>query len=101
MVFLEKVYENAFLYELKTIGLNAYSQVPIEVFYKSNRVGQYYADIVVEDKIIIELKAAESLCEAHEFQLLNYLKATNMEVGLVFNFGKNPEFKRLVYTKTA
>ncbi|MDY0198287.1 MAG: GxxExxY protein [Tenuifilaceae bacterium] len=98
--FLEKVYENAFLHELKIIGLNANPQVPIEVFYKGIRVGQYYADLVIEDKIIIELKAAESLCEAHEFQLLNYLKATNMEVGLLFNFGRKPEFKRLVYTKS-
>ena len=98
--FLEKVYENAFLYELKIIGLNANPQVPIEVFYKGIRVGQYYADLVIEDKIIIELKATETLCEAHEFQLLNYLKATNMEVGLLFNFGGKPEFKRLVYTKS-
>jgi GxxExxY protein len=94
------VYENVFLYELKIIGLNANPQVPFEVFYKGIRVGQYYADLVIEDKIIIELKATETFCEAHEFQLLNYLKATNMEVGLLFNFGRKPEFKRLVYTKS-
>jgi GxxExxY protein len=96
--FLEKVYENAFLYELKDHGFSVDSQVPIEVFYKNQKVGLYYADIVVENKIIIELKAAEMLCEEHEYQLLNYLRATNIELGLLFNFGKEPKFKRLIFS---
>jgi GxxExxY protein len=96
--FLEKVYENALLIELKKMGLNARKQVPIKVYYKDEMVGDYYADIIVEDQVIIELKAAEALCEEHEFQLINYLKATNIEVGLLLNFGKKPQFSRKVFT---
>ncbi len=95
--FLEKVYENAFAVELKSMNIIFYLQKPIEVYYKSEKVGNYLADIMVEDKIIIELKAAENLCLEHEYQLLNYLKATNIEVGFLFNFGKKPQFKRLVF----
>lgn len=96
--FLEKVYENAMLIELSHLGLNVHKQVPIKVYFKDIQVGEYYADIVVEDKVIIELKAAESLCEEHEFQLINYLKATEIEVGLLLNFGKKPQFKRKIFT---
>jgi len=96
--FLEKVYENALLIELKSMGLKANRQVPIKVFYQEQMVGDYYADIVVEDQVIIELKAAEALCEEHEYQLINYLKATNIEVGLLLNFGKKPQFSRKVFT---
>ena len=96
--FLEKVYENAMIIELKKLGLSCNSQLPIEVFYDNYKVGNYFADIVVEDKIILELKAAEAICEEHEFQLINYLKATNMEVVLLLNFGKKPEHKRKVLT---
>ena len=95
--FLEKVYENALLIELKRRGLKAESQVPITVFYKEIAVGEYVADILVEDKVIIELKTVEKLDKVHEAQLLNYLKATGIRVGLLVNF-KHPraEIKRMV-----
>lgn len=97
--FLEKVYENALMIELRACKLTAEKQIPIEVFYKSHSVGNYFADIVVDNKVIIELKAGEgNLIEAHELQLVNYLKATNMEVGLLLSFGKKPEFKRKIFT---
>ena len=96
--FLEKVYENALMIELDKSGLLAEQQKPIKVYYDDQIVGEYFADIMVEDTIIIEIKAAESLREEHECQLLNYLKATSIEVGLLLNFGKKPEFKRKVYT---
>jgi GxxExxY protein len=96
--FLEKVYENAMMIELQKMGLKAQRQVPIKVFYDMQLVGEYYADILVEDSIVLELKAAESLREEHECQLINYLKATELEVGLLFNFGKTPQFKRKIFT---
>jgi GxxExxY protein len=70
--FLEKVYENALLIELQSNDLRCLKQFPVEVYYKENRVGTYYADIIVENTVILELKAAEALCEEHEFQLINY-----------------------------
>lgn len=84
--FLEKVYENALLIELHSRGLKAESQVPIKVYYKEQMVGDFYADIVVADRIILELKAVESLSNAHVAQLLNYLKASNHNLGLLINF---------------
>jgi GxxExxY protein len=96
--FLEKVYENALLFELQKMGLKVQKQVPINVYYEGELVGEYFADIKVEDSIIIELKATESLCEAHEVQLVNYLKATEIEIGLLLNFGKKPTFKRKIFT---
>jgi GxxExxY protein len=84
--FLEKVYENALLYELKDRGLKSVSQAPITVNYKGQRVGEYFADILVEDKVIIELKTVEKLEKIHEAQLLNYLKATGIQVGMLVNF---------------
>ena len=84
--FLEKVYENALLVELREIGLKAKSQVPIIVKYKGNEVGEYFADIVVEDQVILELKAVDALEKIHEAQLLNYLKATGHGIGLLINF---------------
>lgn len=96
--FLEKVYENAMMIELRKLGLNAQRQVPIKVFYEEQLVGEYFADIIVEESIIVELKAAENLCEAHEFQLINYLKATELEIGLLLNFGKKPQFRRKIFT---
>lgn len=95
--FLEKVYENAMFLELCRMGLNVSKQQPIKVYYEGDLVGEYFADIVVENVVIIELKAASALCEEHEHQLLNYLKATDKEVGLLFNFGKKPEFKRKLF----
>ena len=96
--FLERVYENALFIELTDIGLRCEKQRPIDVFYKGIKVGNYFADIIVEDKIILELKVAEAIVEEHEFQLVNYLKATEIEVGLLLNFGKTPEFKRKIFT---
>lgn len=96
--FLEKVYENALFFELESIGLNVKKQEPIKVFYEEKEVGVYFADLIVENTIIIELKATEFLCEEHESQLINYLKATEIEVGLLLNFGKKPEVKRKVYS---
>ena len=95
--FLEKVYENALLIELKARGLNAESQVPVKVFYKKKVVGEYIIDILVEKKVIVELKTAEKSDNVHEAQLLNYLKASGIQVGLLINF-KHPkvEIKRMV-----
>ena len=84
--FLEKVYENALMVELQNCGLAARQQFPIKVNYKDTEVGDYFADILVEDKVLIELKAVESLQKIHEAQLLNYLKATNYKIGLLVNF---------------
>lgn len=95
--FLEKVYENSMLIELEEQGLKCSSQFPIKVNYNGMQVGEYYADIVVENCVIVELKASESLIPEHEAQLLNYLKATDFEVGLLLNFGTTPQVKRRVY----
>ena len=95
--FLEKVYQNALYTELKINGFDVESQKQIKVYYKNVVVGEYYADLIVNDKLILELKATEAITEAHEFQLLNYLKSTNIEVGLLLNFGKKPEFCRKVF----
>ena len=84
--------------ELTQNGLNCVKQKPINVRYKNEIVGDYFADLIVNDSIIIELKAGESLAKEHEFQLINYLRATNIEVGLLLNFGKKPEFKRKIFT---
>ncbi len=92
--FLEKVYENALCIELKKSGFQVETQKKIEVFYTGVKVGEYYADILVDGKILLELKATESLCLEHAYQLLNYLRATNIEVGLLLNFGKEPQFAR-------
>ena len=95
--FLEKVYQNALLIELKNMGLQVSSNEKIKVYYKGENVGDYYADIIVNNTIIVELKAAEYIFEAFENQLLNYLRGTDCEVGLLLNFGKKPEFKRRVF----
>ena len=95
--FLEKVYENALIIELNKRDLTYKSQQKINVFYKKRKVGLYYADIVVEDKVIIEIKAT-MLHEKHEFQLLNYLKSTDIEIGMLLGFGKEPEFLRKMFT---
>ena len=96
--FLERVYESALKIELEDAGWIVERQKPINVFYKNRLIGEYFADLVVEDKIIIELKAATTLCEEHELQLINYLKATEFEVGLLLNFGKKPQVKRKIFT---
>ncbi len=92
--FLEKVYENALMIELKNSGLDAKQQVGIPVSYKDIIVGDYYADIIVEDEIILELKAVENLAKIHEVQLVNYLHGTGLEIGLLINFGRSVEVKR-------
>ncbi len=95
--FLEKVYENALLHELRLRDLKAESQVPIKVKYKDREVGDYFADIVVEDKVILELKYCESLQKIHEAQLLNYLRATGYKIGLLVNFTyPKAEIKRFI-----
>ena len=95
--FLEKVYENAMVLELRKMGLKVVSQAPIQVFYEGEVVGEYSADLLVEDAVIVELKAVRALAAEHEAQLLNYLKATRYEVGLLLNFGPKPQVKRKVY----
>ena len=96
--FLEKVYEKALTFELGKAGIHVQLQSPINVYYETELVGEYFADLLIENKIIIELKAAEAICEEHELQLINYLKATEIEVGLLMNFGKKPEVKRKVFS---
>ncbi|VVB94855.1 PD-(D/E)XK nuclease superfamily protein [uncultured archaeon] len=96
--FLEKVYENALIIELKRAGLKVLQQPNIRVYYEYQVVGDYFADIIVNDQVIMEIKAAEGLREENKAQLINYLKATDKEVGLLLNFGKTPEFKRVIFT---
>lgn len=95
--FLEKVYENAMRVELNKMGISVEQQKNIKVYYESEMVGDYFADLLIEELVIVELKAAENICEEHEAQLLNYLKATDIEVGLLLNFGKIPEVRRKIF----
>ena len=95
--FLEKVYENAMAIELRRMGLEIKQQAKIDVYYAGEVVGEYFADLVVEDAVIVELKAARSILKEHEAQLLNYLRATPYEVGLLLNFGPKPDFRRKVF----
>ncbi|NWF90877.1 MAG: GxxExxY protein [Ignavibacteriaceae bacterium] len=95
---LEKVYENAMMIELPKFGLDCKNQYQIKVYYDEKSIGDYFADIIVNNMVIIELKSAENLCEEHETQLVNYLIATNIEVGILLNFGKGPQFKRKVFS---
>ena len=94
--FLEKVYENAMIIEFGREGIPAVAQFPIKVFYENKVIGEYYADILADDRVIVEIKATRTLALEHEAQLLNYLKATDVEVGLLLNFGPKPEIKRKV-----
>ena len=96
--FLENVYQNALYFELIDNLLKVETQKAIDVYYKNRLVGNYKADMIVNDTIILELKAVECLVEEHELQLVNYLKATNMEIGLLLNFGKKPEVRRKIFT---
>jgi GxxExxY protein len=95
--FLEKVYLNALLIELEKLGLVAKPQYSISVYYDEKNVGEYFADILVQNSIIFEIRATKTLTLEHEAQLLNYLKATNIEVGLLLNFGPKAEFKRKAF----
>jgi len=95
--FLESVYENALYIVLTGYGLSVERQKDISVFFRGNIIGNFKADLSVDKKVIVELKAVRTIDPAHEAQLINYLKATNIEVGLLLNFGRKPEFKRFVY----
>jgi GxxExxY protein len=96
--FLERVYQNAMYLELKLQGFKVEAQKQIRVYYKGELVGDFYADLLIDDTIILELKACENLAKAHYAQTLNYLKATNIEVGLLLNFGEKPQIKRFIFT---
>jgi GxxExxY protein len=96
--FLEKVYENALLLELRKLGLRAEQQKRVPVFYDEQLVGDYFADIIVENAVVLELKAADAIAPEHEAQLINYLKGTEIEVGLLLNFGPKPQFVRKIFT---
>ena len=102
--FLESVYQKAILHELRKSGLKVSQEAPLQVVYDGVIVGEFYADIIVENKVIVENKAVEALCEAHEVQVVNYLTATGLNIGLLFNFGAPKlEFKRKhrIYRKSA
>ena len=96
--FLEKVYHKSLLIELKKNGYKIDSEKKVNVYYKNEIVGEYIPDIIINDSVIVELKCVEYLTDIHENQLLNYLKATDCEVGLILNFGKDPQFIRKIFT---
>jgi len=96
--FLEKIYKNSLNFELQSSGTICELEKKINVYYKENLMGEYYADLIVENSVILELKTCESIKAEHGYQLLNYLRATDIEVGLLLNFGKKPEFKRKFFT---
>jgi GxxExxY protein len=98
--FLEKVYENALRMEIEKSGFSVSQQQPVKVYYEGCIVGEFFADMIVDELVILELKAAECLREEYVAQLTNYLKATEKEVGLLLNFGKKPEFRRIVFTNS-
>jgi len=95
--FLESVYENALMIELQNNGLQSENQTKVDVYYKDQLVGDFRADLIVENKIIIEIKSVNRLLPHHEAQLINYLKATGIRIGLLVNFGEKLEFKRKIY----
>jgi GxxExxY protein len=95
--FLEKVCENAMMIELEREGIAAVAQSPIKVLYDGKIIGEYFADILIDNKVIVEIKAGRQLVDENEAQLLNYLKATAMEVGLLLNFGPKPEVRRKAF----
>jgi GxxExxY protein len=95
--FNEKLYRNSLSVELSLNGLNVEVEKKIVIFYKNRLVGEFYADLLVEDTVLLEIKAHEYLIKNHEIQLLNYLKSSKYEIGLLMNFGR-PEFKRCIYT---
>ena len=97
--FLESVYQKALKKELVSMGLKCECEKPLDVYYKGEIVGHFVTDILVEDSVIIELKAVKALKEEHEWQLVNYLTATGLEVGLLINFGHNLEVRRKICTK--
>jgi GxxExxY protein len=96
--FLEKVYANSLAIELTDLGLTVQVRHPIDVRYNGVVVGEYFADLLVDDLVILEIKALEQLCEAHEVQLVNYLRATSIELGLLINFGPELQLRRRILT---
>ncbi|NOY42893.1 MAG: GxxExxY protein [Planctomycetes bacterium] len=96
--FLEKVYENSMRIALEKTGHGVEQQLPIDVFFEGEAAGKYFADLLVDNKVVVELKAAQAISPDHEAQLLNYLKATGHQVGLLLNFGPKAEFRRKVFT---
>ena len=96
--FLERVYQNALYQELMRCGFKCEAQHKIKVYFKGHEVGEYFADLLVNGHIILELKAVDSICNEHELQLINYLKATEIEVGLLLNFGEKPQVRRKLFT---
>lgn len=92
--YLERIYENALRIELNKLGLNAQQQKPIRVYYDGEEIGDFFADLWVDEKLIVELKAVRSLTKQHEAQLVNYLTATGVDVGLLINFGPSVQIKR-------
>ncbi len=95
--FLERVYENALAIALREMGLKVVQQAKIVVYFHGQAVGEYFADLLVEDRVIVEIKALRALVKEHEAQLLNYLRATPYEVGLLLNFGPKPDFRRKAF----
>ena len=99
--FLESVYEKALLLALRQEGLSATAQHPVKVMFRNECVGDFYADIFVEGKVIVELKAVKAIASEHQAQIINYLNATDIEVGLLINFGTQKlEYKRFTRSKT-
>jgi len=98
--FLEKVYENALVIELAKLGLKVVQQAPLQVTYEGTVVGEYFTDLIVDNKVILELKAVSHILPAHDVQLVNYLKATGLEVGLLINFaGERVEIRRKILSR--
>ena len=95
--FLESVYEEAVLLALEAKGFRVEQQVPVPVWFPDKKIGHFEADLIVDQAVILELKAVRTIIDAHKAQLLNYLRATEMEVGLILNFGQKPEFKRMAF----
>ncbi|HMP92613.1 MAG TPA: GxxExxY protein [Phnomibacter sp.] len=95
--FAEKVYQHAMVFELMRHGLKVEAQYPVRVHYDGHLVGEFFADILVEEKVVLEIKAVKAIMPEHEAQLFNYLKASNVEVGLLFNFGPEACFIRRVF----
>ncbi len=98
--YLERCYQNALYYELQDRGLNVEAQRKVKVHYKERIIGNYEPDLIVNDLIIIELKAVEQLIDDHEIQLYNYLRSTECEIGLLMNFGTKPEFRRKAFSNS-
>jgi len=95
--FLESVYQQSLILALKEVGLTVHSPIEIPVWFRGHQVGKFEGDVLVEKCVLLELKAARTLDSSHKAQLLNYLRATEIEIGLLLNFGVKPEFKRLIY----